>query len=285
MRIAGDGGHSDRETGMRAVRTAIDEGYTLFDHADIYAQGNGEQLFGEVLQHKPSLRDDILIVGKCGIRLPGEPRPDSPARYDFRAAYIEECVDASLRRLRSGYLDLLLLHRPDYLMRADEVAEAFASLKKSGKVNYFGVSNFPESKLELLQSVLADPLLVHQVEINLHNIDAINGGTLDQCQRLGMTPQAWCPLAGVAYTAWQNTFTADDDRRLRDELAVQSDKYGVEATQIALAWLLVHPAGISPIIGSTSPARIRDAKRALDVQYSRDDWYRLLEARLGRPVP
>lgn len=285
MRIAGDGSTSDRNKGKRAVHVAIDEGYTLFDHADIYAEGLSEQVFGDALQETPSLRDDIIIVGKCGIRLPGQPDEHDPARYDFRAKYIKDCVEGSLQRLRTERLDLLLLHRPDFLMRTDEVVEAFAQLRQAGKVAHFGVSNFTESKLELLQSALADPLLLHQVEINLHNIDAIVGGTLDQCQRLGITPQAWCPVAGVAYPAWGNTFTAEDERRLHAELAIQSGKYGVDAAQLALAWLLKHPAGISPLIGSTTPERIRGAKRALDVPYSREDWYRLLEARLGRPVP
>jgi predicted oxidoreductase len=285
MRIAGDGSAHDRNKGKRAVQVAIDEGYTLFDHADIYGAGLSEQVFGDALGAKPSLRDDIVVVGKCGIRLPGQPNEQDPARYDFRAKYIKDCVEGSLRRLRTDRLDLLLLHRPDYLMSTDEVVEAFTELRQAGKVAWFGVSNFSESKLELLQRAIAEPLLVHQLEINLHNIDAIVGGALDQCQRLGLTPQAWCPVAGVAYPAWGNTLTAEDERRLHAELAIQSRKYEVDAVQVALAWLLMHPAGISPLIGSTTPDRIRDAKRALNVQYSREDWYRLLEARLGKPVP
>ena len=128
-------------------------------------------------------------------------------------------------------------------------------------------------------------MLVNQVEINLHNTSALTDGTLDQCQRLGMTPQAWCPIAGVAYPAWGNTFTADDEQRIRAELDRQCTKYGVEDWIIALAWLLKHPASIAPIVGSTTPARIEAASKAFDVGYSRADWYRLLEARNGHPVP
>jgi predicted oxidoreductase len=285
MRIAGDGSRSDRDKGKRAIQAAIDEGYTLFDHADVYGEGSCEQIFGEVIHESPSSRDKLIVAGKCGIRLPGRPEANDPARYDFRATYIVESVASSLRRLQVEKLDLLMLHRPDYLMCADEVAEAFARLMDSGMVSHCGVSNFSVSQVELLRSVLPVPLLVHQVEINLHNISAVVGGTLDQCQRLGVTPQAWCPIAGVAYPAWGNTFTADDQRRLDAELANQARTYGVENWHIALAWLLKHPAGISPIIGSTTPARICDAKRALDVQYRREDWYRLLEARVGTPVP
>jgi predicted oxidoreductase len=285
MRIAGDGSAHDRNKGKRAVQVAFDEGYTLFDHADIYGAGLSEQVFGDALRELPLLRDDMVVVGKCGIRLPGQPNEQDPARYDFRATYIKECVEGSLRRLRTDRLDLLLLHRPDYLMSTDEVVEAFTELRQAGKVACFGVSNFSASKLELLQCAIAEPLIVHQLEINLHNIDAIVGGRLDQCQRLGLTPQAWCPVAGVAYPAWGNTLTAEEECRLHAELAIQSRKYEVDAVQVALAWLLKHPAGISPLIGSTTPDRIRDAKRALNVPYSREDWYRLLEARLGRPVP
>ena len=159
------------------------------------------------------------------------------------------------------------------------------ALKASGAVANFGVSNFSPSQVDLLQSAVGDALLVNQVEINLHNISALTDGTLDQCQRLGMTPQAWCPLASVAYPAWGNTFTENDERRIRAELERQGEKYEAEDWIVALAWLLKHPAGISPVIGSTTPGRIGAAKQALDLHYERVDWYRLLEARLGQPVP
>ncbi len=170
-------------------------------------------------------------------------------------------------------------------MDAHEVAAAFEILQSAGKVAYFGVSNFSPSQVSLLQSVVTMPLHANQVEINLHNIDALTDGTLDQCQQERITPQAWCPIAAVAYPAWGNTFDADDEARIRAELARQSDRYGVEDWQIALAWLLVHPAQISPLVGSTTPARIAAAVAALNIEYSREDWYRLLEARNGERVP
>lgn len=285
MRIVGDGGHADRDKGKTAVRAALDAGYTLFDHADIYGNGTCESLFGEVLQESPQIREQILIASKCAIRLPGEPDEDSPARYDFSLEHIMRSVEGSLGRLGIEQLDLLLLHRPDYLMHTGEVVETFSKLKLSGKVARFGVSNFSTSQVDLLQSALPEPLLINQVEINLHNISALSNGVLDQCQVSGMTPQAWCPIAGVAYPAWGNTFSANDDIRVRKELERQSAKYDAEDWIIALAWLLRHPATISPIIGSTNPARIVAAATALDVDYSREDWYRLLEARNGQPVP
>ncbi len=183
MRIVGDGTPADRSKGKRAILAAVEAGYTLFDHADIYGGGTCEELFGEVLRETPGLREQIVIASKCGIRFEGDPDADAPARYDFSPEHIVHSVEGSLRRLGIEQLDLLLLHRPDYLMRADEVAEIFASLKSSGKVAHFGVSNFSVSQFDLLQSVLSDPLLVNQVEINIHNIDALSNGVLDQCQQ------------------------------------------------------------------------------------------------------
>lgn len=268
----------DGETAKHAVMAAFDAGYTLFDHADIYGDGTCEALFGEVLRESPGLRDKILIQSKCGIR-------KDPARYDFSRDYIIQSVEGSLGRLGIEQLDLFLLHRPDYLMHAGEVAEAFATLKSSGKVAHFGVSNFSASQVDLLQSALTEPLLINQVEINIHNIDAFENGVLDQCQRSGIIPQAWCPIAGVAYPAWGNTFSDADNAGIRSELERQSAIYDADDWIIALAWLLKHPAMISPIIGSTKPSRIAAATTALDIEYTREDWYRLLEAREGRPVP
>ena len=285
MRIAGDGGRADRDKGKRAIHTAVEQGYTLFDHADIYGNGACEDLFGELLAEAPGVREQIFIASKCGIRFADDPAPGAPVRYDFSAKYIKESVENSLRRLRTEQLDLLLLHRPDYLMNAGEVAAAFAALQTSGKVAHFGVSNFTPSQVDLLQAAFAEPLLVNQVEINIHNINTLTDGTLDQCQRRGMSPQAWSPLAGVVSPAWGNTFSSDDEARIRAELDRQSDNYGVDDWLVILAWLLRHPASICPIIGSTTPARIAAATQALDIDYSREDWYRLLEARNGAPVP
>ncbi len=272
----------DCDRGKRAIHAAVDAGYTLFDHADIYGGGDSESLFGEVLRESPGMRDRIVVQSKCGIRLADD---GGPQRYDFSRDYITSSVEGSLERLGIEQLDVYLLHRPDYLMSADEVAESFASLRQAGKVAHFGVSNFSTSQFELLQSAVAEPLLVNQVEINLHNIDALHNGVLDLCQRLNVMPQAWCPLAVVAYSAWGSTLTDEDEARIRAELERQSAVYGAEGWLIALAWLLRHPAGISPIIGSTTPERIVAATRALEIDYSREDWYSLLEARNGESVP
>ncbi len=274
MRIA-----DDRERGKAAVRAALENGYTLFDHADIYGDGECERVFGELLAESPHLRDDIVIQTKCAIRL------DEPQRYDFSREWIIGSVEGALKRLGVEQVDVLLLHRPDYLMDIHEVAAVFESLHASGKVLHFGVSNFSPSQLSALQSACKHRLQANQVEINLHNIEALDDGVLDQCLAERITPQAWCPIAGIAWDAWGNTFSAEQSARLKAEAQRQADTYGVEDWVIALAWLLRHPAAIMPLVGSTRPDRIAAAVEALSLDYAREDWYRLLEARNGEPVP
>ena len=285
MRIVGDGSPQAREKGKRAVRAAVDIGINHFDHADIYAGGQSEMLFGEVLKESPDLRDQLIITSKCGIRRKDNPVKGDPGRYDFSRDYILKSVDGSLSRLGTDHLDLLLLHRPDYLFKPEEVAGAFDTLKQSGKVRAFGVSNFRPSQVSLLQASCDMPLIANQVEINIHRIAALDDGTLNQCLELGISPEAWCPLGGVAYPAWGNTFTPEDEERIRSELQRQSEIYDAEPWVVILAWILAHPSNIFTIIGTTTPERVAMSTKALELDYTREDWYRLLEARNGYPVP
>lgn len=285
MRIAGDNSPQDKAKGKRAIQTALDEGYNHFDHADIYGNGECESLFGELLKGSSSLRDNIIITSKAGIRVGDKPNKGDPKCYDFSHNYLTKQVEGSLTRLNTDYLDLFLLHRPDYLFDAEQVANTLTELKASGKVKHFGVSNFSPSQVNLLQAKLDEPLLVNQIEINIHNISSFTDGTLDQCQQLGITPIAWCPLGGVAYPAWGSTFSAAQEVRIEKELARQANEYHCLPWQLILAWLLKHPANICPIIGSTTPERITASKKALTIEYSHEDWYRLLEARNGQEVP
>ncbi len=282
MRLVGDGSPHDRQRGRDAVRAALDAGYRCFDHADIYGGGECERLFGELLVESPGLREELTLISKCGIRVADS---RSPKRYDFSKAYIVASVEGSLSRLGIEALDMLLLHRPDYLGDPEEVASAFEALKRSGKVHAFGVSNFSPSQVTLLANALDAPLVANQVEINLRRLDPFTDGTLDQCQLLKMVPQAWSPLAGVISADPSPDFAAEDKQRLDGELAAQAQRYDVAPWQIALAFLLRHPARIAPIIGSTTPQRIADAMGALELDYMREDWYRLLEARVGSRVP
>ncbi|NQY47664.1 MAG: aldo/keto reductase [Colwellia sp.] len=282
MRIAGDNTPADKAKGKLALRAALEAGYNHFDHADIYGGGHCESLFGELLtelkQETPTIREQLIITSKAGIRF-------EPQRYDFSTDYLTTSVENSLKRLNVDYLDMFLLHRPDYLFNTEEVAQTFQQLKASGKVKHFGVSNFSPSQVSLLQSALDEPLLVNQIEINIHNISSLTDGSLDQCQQLGITPIAWCPLGGVAYPAWGNTFSTADEERIAAELARQGEQYNCSPWQLILAWLLKHPANICPIIGSTTPERIVAAKQALAIEYNHADWYRLLEARNGYAQP
>jgi predicted oxidoreductase len=281
MRLAGDGSAAAEKRAEAALEAALEAGFTHFDHADIYADGVSEKIFGRFLKKRPGLREKILITGKAGIILPAEGRV---GHYDFSRDYLIGAVEASLRRLNCDYLDLFLPHRPDFLMNADDLAGIFAELHESGKVRHFGVSNFSVSQLELLRSRCSQPLLVNQIEVNLHNLSALENGQLDQCQRLKVTPLAWCPLAGVAYPGWGESPGAETAARLEAELERQAVSYGVDRCLIALAFLLKQPSGIVPLIGSLSPERIALAPQALKIDYEREDWYRLLEARRGRPV-
>jgi len=282
MRLVGDGSAKSRAAGKRAIHAAVDAGYSVFDHADIYGHGECESLFGEVVRESPGLRDRLILQTKCGVRL----AEDSLPKGDSLAGnFIERSVEGSLKRLGTEQIDVFLLHRPDYLLDAAGVARVFDRLRAAGKVRHFGVSNFSPSQFDLLQSVLDAPLATNQVEINLHTIERFTDGTPDQCQRLHVMPQAWSPLAGYAFPAWGSRFTDEQSERVRVTVEVQAERFSVEPWLMPIAWLLRHPARIAPIIGSTDAGRIATSVTALDVDYSRSDWYELLEARNGAPVP
>ena len=279
---------AERQAGRQAILTAYEAGYTLFDNADIYCRGEAEVILGEVLQQNSGMRESVVIATKCGIRPAGDPTA-GPQRYDFSAAHILQACEASLKRLRLETIDLYMLHRPDYLADPDEVANAFSQLKAAGKVRHFGVSNFRPTLLTALQVACPMPLVVHQVEISLAKLDAFTDGTLDQCLIEKITPMAWSPLAGgligggatrllPSQQDYQpETFLPELDRVARER--------GTGRVVVALAWLLRHPAKILPIVGSRDPERIREAARAAELQLTREEWYRLLEAARGQPVP
>lgn len=278
-----------RAAGKAAIAAAYEAGYTLFDNADVYCRGEAERILGAVLKEISGMRDRVLIATKCGIRPAGDPRADSPQRYDFSAAHIVASCEQSLQRLGIETIDVLMLHRPDFLADPAEVAEAFAQLKSAGKVRHFGVSNFRPTLLTLLQVVCPQPILVHQIEISLARFDAFTDGTLDQCMIERITPMAWSPLAGgligggaKRLLRFQEVYRPEKFLPVVDQIA---QARGVTRTAVALAWLLKHPARIIPVVGSTDPGRIRDAATAPEIDLSREEWYRLLTAARGEPVP
>lgn len=278
-----------RAAGRRAIVAAYEAGYTLFDNADIYAGGEAERILGAALKEVQGMRERVLVVTKCGIRPAGTPNPDSPQRYDFSAEHIISSCEQSLKRLGVETIDVFMLHRPDYLADPEDIAKAFSQLKEAGKVRYFGLSNFRVSLVTALQVVLPMPLIVHQVEISLAKLDAFTDGTLDQCLIEKITPMAWSPLAaGLIGAGASRLLTWQKDYRPEKFLAVLDDvarQRGATRAVVALSWLLKHPSRIQPVVGTANPERIREAAKADDLDLTREEWYRLLLAARGEPLP
>ncbi|MBL9139229.1 MAG: aldo/keto reductase [Verrucomicrobiales bacterium] len=277
-----------RANGRRAVRAALEAGYTFFDHADIYCQGVCESIFGEVLLESPGLRDRVVIASKCGIRRPGDPA-GAPYRYDFSASYIIASCEQSLRRLGIETLDVYQLHRPDFLMDPEEVAKAFDALRRAGKVREFGVSNFSVSQIIALQRACSMPLVAQQIEISLAHLQPFENGMLDHCLSEGIVPMAWSPIAGGKLgDGARRVLPSQQEYRTEAIVEVLDAIAGERATSrtaVALAWLLRHPSRIVPIVGSIEPQRIQDATRSLDLELTREEWYRLLIAARRDPLP
>ncbi len=291
----------DREEAMRTVHAALDQGINLFDHADIYGLGEREEVFSALWVRAPGLRDRIVLQTKCGVRFPGDPEPTSPGRYDFSHEHIIRSVEGSLRRLKTDYVDILLLHRPDALVEPEEVACAFDQLHRAGKVRWFGVSNHTAAQIKLLRTCVERPLIVNQVELSVVHNQLINDGiafnrddlgvisrsegTLEFCRMEGITIQAWSPLAGGRVSGKPITPPNARLEETVDVVAELAAERNVSKEAILIAWLLRHPAGIQPIIGTTNPTRIADACQADDLTLTREAWYRLFTAGRGARVP
>lgn len=273
------------EWGFNAQQTAtfiqqhLDLGITTTDHADIYGSYQCEQAFGDALRLQPSLRQHIQIVSKCGIALTARPEY-ALNHYITDASHIIASAERSLRNLHTDYLDLLLIHRPDPLMDADEVAQAFTTLRKSGKVRHVGVSNFTAQQFSLLQSRLDFPLVTNQVEISPLYQDLLLDGTLDLCQEKRIRPMAWSCLGGG------RLFTDPAYQTLRDELeAIRGELDAISIEQVVYAWILALPSQPLPIIGSGKIDRVTHASQAADYTLSRQQWFRIRRAALGYDVP
>ncbi|MEK5138989.1 aldo/keto reductase [Priestia sp. FSL W8-0001] len=264
------------------IEQCLDRGITTFDHADIYGNYSCEKLFGQALAQKPSLRESMQLVTKCGIKLTSDKYPERKINfYDTSKEHIINSANQSLKNLNTDYVDVLLLHRPDPFMDPQEVADAFIQLKEEGKVRYFGVSNFKRSQFDLLQSFLPFSLITNQIEVSPTYLNHFEEGTIEQCQQHKIAPMAWSPLGGGSI------FTAEDERsiRVRNKLTEIGEEIGAKSLdQIVYAWLLAHPATIMPIVGSGKMNRIDVAIQALDLKVNRMQWFQILEASKGRPV-
>lgn len=265
---------------LRWIEHCLDLGVTSFDHADIYGGYTVEGLFGEALALAPSLRARMQLVTKCGIQLRVEARPATRVKhYDTSAAHIVRSVEQSLASLRTDHIELLLLHRPDALMNADEVATAFEQLRTAGKVGAFGVSNYTPAQYELLQA--RTPLVTNQVECHPLHLAPLFDGTFDQAQRLRARPMIWSPLAGGALLTSDN----ENARRVRDVLARIGAQHGVSAATIAFAWLLRLPSRPHPITGSRRIEAVQEAVAATRITLDVQDWTDILVAATGKDVP
>ncbi|MFF2481467.1 aldo/keto reductase family oxidoreductase [Paenibacillus sp. NPDC058071] len=270
----------------KLVRTSMEEGINFFDHADIYGPSYGEceSYFAEAVQMNASLREKMIIQSKCGIR---------PGFFDFSKEHILNATDGILNRLQTDYLDILLLHRPDALMEPEEIAEAFETLHKSGKVRYFGVSNQTPNQIALLQKYIPHKLVVNQLQFSIAHTPMIDagiaanmnidqsidrdGGILDYCRLNDITVQAWSPFQKGFF---EGPFLGDQEQyaelnKLIDELAA---KYNVTNTAIAVAWITRHPANIQVVLGTTKIGRLKDAIQGSDLPLTREEWYGIYKA-------
>lgn len=258
------------------IEFCTEQGNTTFDHADIYGNYTTEREFGNALQVAEVNREDIQLISKCGIQLEGHVGNNSIKHYDYSRKHIIDSVEASLINLKTDYLDTFLLHRPSPLMQVDEIAEAIAVLKDSGKIVEFGVSNFTTSQIELLKTFT--PISTNQIEFSLTQHQAMHNGVLDYLRTHSIVSMSYSPLGTVFRE--QNTQT----NRILPVLLDLSKKYGVPEESLLLNWILMHPAQISPVIGTTQPQRIQYANKALTFQMELEDWFLLLKASTGQDV-
>jgi predicted oxidoreductase len=297
MRIGG----GSQDEADAALDVAIESGYTLLDLADIYGGGDSERLVGDYLKRHPDAREKVIVQTKCGIRFADE---TAPGRYDLSASWITEACEASLERLGLDAIDIYLFHRPDPLMDPREAAHAVSRLAEAGKIRGFGVSNFPSALLEEIAAAVSIPVLVNQVELSIahaglitqgifyNRVDDPEAGPADAsfvtARKHSIVLQPWSPIAS-GFVVGRDV---PSDHPERDTLeSIQGEVKAIAAElestpeAVAIAWLLKLPATVQPVIGTTTPERIRRYAEADSVELSRAQWYRLLQARLGRSVP
>jgi len=253
MRLGNWGANMTTAQYHEFIEGCLELGLKDFDHADIYGHYTTEAEFGAVLKQNPSLRQRLQLTTKCGIKMLSENRPDHQLKsYDSSKEHIISSAERSLKNLGTDYIDVFLTHRPDLLMEPDEIAEAFTKLKDEGKVLHFGVSNFSRSQFKLLYQRI--PLVTNQVEASLLHLDAFHNGTLDVCLQYGVRPTAWSPFGGGALFS---TLPSERTLQIRDAASKLEVKYDATLDQILLAFLIRHPSGLIPLLGTTKLSRIQ----------------------------
>ncbi|TVZ52811.1 aldo/keto reductase family oxidoreductase [Dokdonia sp. Hel_I_53] len=262
---------------VESIHHCVEQGLTTFDHADIYGDYTTEGEWGYAFAKANIAREQIQIISKCGIQMKGAHRPENVVKhYQYTKEYIISSAERSLKELRADYLDLFLLHRPSPLMNPAEIAEAVEALKSSGKIKDFGVSNFTNDQVDMLRC--KTEVASNQIEISLTSTESLTDGTLDYCISNNVIPMSWSPLG---------SFFKEDtpqNERISEVLSTLSNKYSATTDQLLIAWLLKHPAGIHPVIGTTNFDRIEKAIEAQSIQLELQDWFAMLEASTGHEV-
>ena len=268
---------------LRLIESVLELGITTFDHADIYGDYTCEKLFGEVMSHQKSIRNRIEIITKCGIKLISKNRPTHLSHhYDYSYSHIINSVEQSLQNFGTDHIDILLLHRPAPFFNPHDVAQAFHQLKKQGKVLHFGVSNFTPAQFEMLAAHCDQTLVTNQVELSPYCLTHFHNGNIDFFLKEGIKPMAWSPLTGGSFA---NNVSAKDRRIKKALLEVADELHEKHLEKIIYAWLLKHPAGIIPIVGSGKTDRIQFALDSLDLDMTLSQWYTIYTAASGTPVP
>ena len=267
---------SNKEMGA-LMNFCVSNHITTFDHADIYGAYTTEADFGKAFKGSSLKREDLQLISKCGIQELSDNRKNKVKHYNYSKDHIICSVEDSLKNLETDYLDLLLLHRPSPLMVAEDIAEAITVLKKDGKIRDFGVSNFTPSQMDMIG--LRMDIDVNQIEFSLTEHSAMYNGTLDFMTTSGIKPMAWSPLGSV--------FKDDNEqtRRIHKQLGELMDKYNATEDQLLLAWILKHPSGIHPVIGTTTEKRLKLAVEAAKIELELEDWFLILQAAQGHNVP
>ena len=263
---------------QRLTENCVDLGVTSFDHADIYGGYTTESAFGTAFSKTAIVRSKVQFISKCGIQLVSPNRPNKIKHYDCSKAYIIASAESSLKHLKTDYLDALLIHRPSPLMHPYEIVEAIQHLKKDGKISSFGVSNFTPSQVDLISSEVA--IDINQIEFSAVQHQALFNGSLDQMLKNKITPIAWAPLGAV----FSSELSAQK-KRIIEQLDVLAQNYNATPDQLVLAWILKHPSGIHPVIGTTNLKRIEASVAAVSINLTSEDWFKILEASQGYEVP
>ncbi|MSU34607.1 MAG: oxidoreductase [Pedosphaera sp.] len=267
----------------RRLHTCLEIGITTLDTAEIYGLYEVEQVLGAALALTPGLRDKFEIITKAGIYVPCSYHPKRrTAHYNAAGPRLLKSVEKSLRFLGTDHVELFLVHRPDWLTRADDTAAGLNELLRTGKIRAAGVSNYGASQFDLLNARMEQPLVTNQIEFHLLHTEPINDGTLHQCEKLGVLPMAWSPLAGGRIFDPSNLAAA----RLAEAAKSMSSRYnGATLEQLAYAWILAHPSQPLPVIGTNKLERLQSAAQADAIVLEREDWYALWEAAQGRRIP